>query len=788
MNTQDFALMMLYGLIGGGETELSIKKKKLSSYENLDLKMEDSWVENLKKAEEISWRNFKKPDNKGRVDIKIDNIFNNINSKFNDNHEEALPYGVLCIDGQDDLREENLCSFIETSFEDLNRDFQAFKKSFEEGNTNEKIVYKIYYKIKYKLSRLAADGFDSFSSFFELIKIRSAYFMALCQAEKKADRPFLLVGLDLSGIQDFVYQIHRSKALKSLKGRSFYLQGLIDAAVWRVLGACGLGPSNIVYGSGGKAFILMGNNPSNIEQLNLIREGLNQHLFEEHDGKISLSLSYVAFRHDNDGTINFDEKQSNPSIKSIWQALNEKLSAEKNKKFKHIILNNFDVFFFPQDEGWTLDKAPKLCAITGKSLCNEQAFKLDDENQGEEDEVLFVCESAFKQLGLAKSLFFSADKSKKYYYIRYKNHDQHSIKVLGKEFIPSDTKVDTKDYGDISFAKERPNEDYLGFMVNPKQDFIFEGEVEGFCFYGGGEDYNPDSLEKMLQHTEASKANKIAILRMDVDNLGQIFINGLYFNERSNRKESLLAYSRLSNEFYYFFAGIINDIRQEFRFKKDENYRIPFNIIYSGGDDLFVLGAWKEVFDFCLKIHQRFNEFQKPIQGKKARVSISSGLVTVAPKFPIAKAAKWAENALAKSKQLKNKNGFTFNQISIPWGEKLDNVLNLSYELKELIEKHDFPRVFLFQILNWKNKSDENKIEWLWELQYQCTRACERYQKKPKIVAIFKAIQKAFDDKKFSYKGLDSKLSIIKEFQELKDVLMYCWQVANMSIYFTKEN
>ena len=40
--------------------------------------------------------------------------------------------------------------------------------------------------------------------------------------------PFLLIGGDLSGVQRFIYTISSKGALKSLKGRSFFLELLVD--------------------------------------------------------------------------------------------------------------------------------------------------------------------------------------------------------------------------------------------------------------------------------------------------------------------------------------------------------------------------------------------------------------------------------------------------------------------------------------------------------------------------------------------------------------------------------
>ncbi len=67
--------------------------------------------------------------------------------------------------------------------------------------------------------------------------------------------PVLMLCIDLSGIQKFIYDISSSKAAKSLKGRSFYLQLLVKSITNQILfdEDINLFYSNIIYVSGGKS-------------------------------------------------------------------------------------------------------------------------------------------------------------------------------------------------------------------------------------------------------------------------------------------------------------------------------------------------------------------------------------------------------------------------------------------------------------------------------------------------------------------------------------------------------
>lgn len=62
---------------------------------------------------------------------------------------------------------------------------------------------------------------------------------------------FLVVKGSLSGIQRFIYNVRSAGALKNLRGRSFYLNLLLDAVVERLLSEFGLTRAAVLYNSGG---------------------------------------------------------------------------------------------------------------------------------------------------------------------------------------------------------------------------------------------------------------------------------------------------------------------------------------------------------------------------------------------------------------------------------------------------------------------------------------------------------------------------------------------------------
>ncbi|MCX7793785.1 MAG: type III-A CRISPR-associated protein Cas10/Csm1, partial [Thermodesulfovibrionales bacterium] len=69
-------------------------------------------------------------------------------------------------------------------------------------------------------------------------------------------KPFLLIGGDISGVQKFIYTITSKAALRSLKGRSFYLELLAEHVVSELINKLELSRCNIIFSGGGHFYIL----------------------------------------------------------------------------------------------------------------------------------------------------------------------------------------------------------------------------------------------------------------------------------------------------------------------------------------------------------------------------------------------------------------------------------------------------------------------------------------------------------------------------------------------------
>ena len=102
---------------------------------------------------------------------------------------------------------------------------------------------------------------------------------------------------------------------------------------------------------------------------------------------------------------------------------------------------------------------------------------------------------------------------------------------------------------------------------------------------------------------EADGIKRIGILRADVDNLGQAFVSGFKNDKNHNRYETISRTATLSRQLSGFFKLFIRQVLENSAFSIEEEERGKerlATIIYSGGDDVFIVGAWNDVIELAV--------------------------------------------------------------------------------------------------------------------------------------------------------------------------------------------
>lgn len=174
-------------------------------------------------------------------------------------------------------------------------------------------------------------------------------------------KDFLLVGGDISGIQDFLYQVTSEKALKGLRGRSFYLQLISEILAKKILDEFELSECNLLYCGGGNFYILLPAISDAKKRLEEIQTKFDSVLLKAHKGKLSVILSWVEVSYA-DFLENFAGR---------WSYLGQKLAINKKRKFSSLLKPGiehikFQEIFGPYEEG-----GEKIgCSICGEELDN----------------------------------------------------------------------------------------------------------------------------------------------------------------------------------------------------------------------------------------------------------------------------------------------------------------------------------------------------------------------------------------------------------------------------------
>lgn len=536
------------------------------------------------------------------------------------------------------------------------------------------------------------------------------------------EKPFLMIGADLSGIQGFIYDIIGAKASKNLKGRSFYLQLLVQNILAKLLDDLNLSPIQIIYSSGGGFFVLAPNTGEVKEAFQEFTKEVTRQLFDAHKNNLFLALTYLELG---------KQEVYGETLSERWRSLTEKLNQEKRKRLNTLLVDEYDQFFNPIEVGGTQARDE----ITNEEFAKGEKREVFERNEKNEP-LSYVKKTTLSQVNLGEELR-NAD------FIISSNVSQSFGKNV-KEYHPSELNIynyllskksPKTTLEDIHLQKLNQSD----FLSNPPS--ADQQSSYGFMFYGGNaypKTLTEDGKERPKFFDELAGAShesfrRLGVLRMDVDNLASIFKQGF-----APEKRTFARYSTLSRNMDYFFKGYLNTIWQS-----DERFKEYTYIIYAGGDDLFILGKWNYLIDFAEEIKNSF----KAWTCHNPHLSLSGGMAIVPPKFPIAKAAKFAEEAekAAKGHSFKGqeKNAFAILGKPLHWDAEFPVVKYLKNQLVDLIQHNNqLPKGFLQRITGFQEQADLQKRKnlneaWRWRIAYDMAQVTRRIRKGNKAAKDF---------------------------------------------------
>jgi CRISPR-associated protein Csm1 len=449
--------------------------------------------------------------------------------------------------------------------------------------------------------------------------------------------PAILICGNVNGIQDFIFNVRSKKAAKNLKGRSYFVQILSDIVSKYIIETFGLKEANILYNGGGNFFILAPNYQK--EHLDEIQQKIAKDLIDT-GLYLSIGFTEVTFSDFSNFGDAFDR-----AVKSSNQV--------KKKKFKGFDYKNlFDPF--PQ----IVRGATKYEVLTEELQKTTNYYYGPDNPEDKRSD----WEKVFRDF-------------------------DYQVALRPKAFAKQGCV-----FNSVNFASE-----FESFRFVVKDLPKLNKQIEALLKDKLGDDFeyeDGENLNSILQYKRFAQlakfdtgTEKLGVLKMDIDNLGKLFKEGL-------EKPTIGRIAFLSRTLKWFFEGYMNTLLQA------EDFKDRIYPIFSGGDDFFVVGAWNSIFEFAIKVREEFKEFVLHHPG----ITLSASLLVVDENYPIKQIANLAEKRLENAKErrdiktdLKIKNAVSVFDTVLSW-EEFKEAKNLKEKIKEIIEKSGYNRAIINKI------------------------------------------------------------------------------------------
>ena len=520
---------------------------------------------------------------------------------------------------------------------------------------------------------------------------------------------FLLFSMDMSGIQDFIYTIASKNALRMLRSRSFYLEIFMENLIDELLDYIGMSRANLIYSGGGHAYIITANTENIKQKIAEFESKINEWLLGEFKTALFLGFGYTE--------CSANELHNKPegAYRQIYKNVSKMISQKKMKRYSaaQIIKLNSE----GKKDG---TRECRVCRRTSKLL--------------EDDDICSVCNA---MIDMSQNILY-----KGFYIVTENPKDKAALPLPFGRYLVADNRkelLEKMKQDDSSYIRAyTKNKSYTGFKVVKN---LWVGD------YTLG-----DSFEELAKKSEG--INRIAVFRADVDNLGDAFVNGFASKKYGEKYMTISRTATFSRKMSMFFKYHINYILENGEFyiadkKEEERGKRNATIVYSGGDDVFVVGSWDDVVGFAVDLQKSLKEFSQDT------LTISGGIGIYPAKYPINNMARLTGELEECSKKYRNevtkqeKNAITLftpsqeksgnNSLSLTqdmtfsWKDFENNVvrIKLNFIKKFFMKTPEKGKAFLYRILELIRGMEDDKIN-LARLAYTLARLEEALKKDKK--------------------------------------------------------
>ena len=475
------------------------------------------------------------------------------------------------------------------------------------------------------------------------------------EAEFKKEQAYILYSADFSGIQNFIYTVATANALRSLRSRSFFLELLMEHYIDEILSGCGVSRANLLYSGGGHCYMLLPNTEHVKSVLKEKNEFCNDWLIDQFGARLYLADGWSE--------CSGNDLTNYPAAEAPYQKLFRRVSTAVSEKKLH----RYSVRQLIRLNSGRVHEAGRECTVCGQN-----------DNLGKEN----LCKWCELFEGLSRKI-----QQDDIIYVTSDSTTSYDFELPWKAYFS---------FLDVDSARKRLSSDTETIRVYTKNHLYTGLKYSTRLFVG---DYSSsNSMEEFSQVSEGIP--RIGVCRMDVDNLGQAFVSG-FEQKNTNVPEERQKYvtisrtSAFSRQMSLFFKSYINPILSgDFMNRGSLNV----SIVYSGGDDVFLVGAWNDILESAIRIRSALKEFSC------GALTISAGIGIFQDHYPIRAAAEKTAVLEEKAKSLPGKDGIAlFEEEVYQWDVFRTTVYG---EMLQLLmrffdsESNERGSSFLYRIVN----------------------------------------------------------------------------------------
>ena len=416
------------------------------------------------------------------------------------------------------------------------------------------------------------------------------------QREFCREEAFLLFSVNLSGIQPFLYTVTTEQVLGSLRSRSFYQELLMERMIDLLLEHCGICRANLLD-SGGHCYLLLPNTGAGRQSLETCMGQVRDDLKREFGIQLYLAAAWVSC---SANTLMNRPAQDAP-YQTLYRRLPQLLADQKPHRY-------------------TASGAEGHEPAGGRATpAGVQGLRAIGPGGGG------------RALSLVQPLcpMSRAIQEKEIYLVSRREHED-ALPLSGGVYLT---------FADESEVREALHSDLEILRIYTKNGLYTDMGYSTRLHVG---DYHASNLMEELAD-QARGIRRLTAWRADVDNLGATFASG--FEQEGFERNRYVTLSRtavLSRSLSVFFRSYINGILAG---DGGAKRALQVSIVYSGGDDVFLVGAWDGILEGVLRIRDAFSRFTG------GALSLTAGLTLHTMTYPIRQAALETEELEQEAKE-----------------------------------------------------------------------------------------------------------------------------------------